>query len=94
MKPEYPSLEINSLQYESYNPDRLLSKLKEHLDVTTDRGLAQKLGCPHIQIAKIRGRGIGVSANMLLLTHIATGLPFNTLRDYAGIPRYYPKKRQ
>lgn len=94
MKDYETTLEINALGQGHYDIIKFLDYCKTKLGATSDRSLADKLGCSHIYISKLRNRHIGVSSGFLILVHQSTGIGFNDLRRAAGIATYTPKRNK
>ena len=71
-------------QDSSYDPNRLLDKLKEILNLDSDVALSQVLDVPPPLISQIRHRGYPVGPSILIRMHDVTKLSVQELRDIMG----------
>ena len=67
-----------------YDPNRLLDKLKEILNLDSDAALSQVLEIPLPLISQIRYRGYPVGPSILIRMHDVSKLSVQELRDIMG----------
>lgn len=69
---------------QSYNPNRLLDALLEHLKLENDNALSKKLKVARHVISDIRSSNLHIGASMIMWMHEATGISINELRGLLG----------
>lgn len=68
----------------SYDPNRLLDKLKELLNLDSDVALSNVLEVPPPLISQIRHRGYPIGPSILIRMHDVSMLSVRELRDIMG----------
>lgn len=72
------------LSHPSYDPNRLLDTLLEHMHLANDAALARALETTPPVISKVRHRRIPIGASLLIRIHEETGLNIKELRELMG----------
>lgn len=68
----------------TYSPNRFLNELMRVLHAPSDQALADRLGIAPSSISKVRNKHLAVTAELLLVAHLETGIPIRNLRDLMG----------
>ena len=67
-----------------YDPNRLLDALIQHLGVSSDKALSQKLKMNKTLVARIRQKRFPVGASLIMGIHEATGISIPELKMILG----------
>ena len=70
-----------------YDPDALFDYVSKKLGARSDKQLSQMLGIHQTVISRARNRYKGISSNVLLQIHDATGISIRTMRELLGLEK-------
>lgn len=71
-------------QHSTYDPNRLLNSICQHLGLQSDGALSRKMKVARNVIRDIRERRVPVAASILVLMHEVTGISIDELRFLMG----------
>lgn len=78
----------NRMTSENYDPIGLIDFLVDELNLKNDAALCRYLGVNPPIISKIRTQVLPITGDTLIRMQDLTGIPIDTLREVAGIPKY------
>lgn len=87
-------LPLNTLAIPTYDAVEFLAFAHKACGVKNDYKLAQLLGVAPPTLSRIRNRAVGLSNEMLLIIHEASGVSIKELKEAAGIPLYIPRRKR
>lgn len=86
-------LPTNALECPTYDAEKFLEFAMKACGVKNDYKLALALEIAPPTISRIRHRVVGLSSDMLLLIHEYSGVPIKELKEAAGLPVVFPRRK-
>ncbi len=79
----------NELSPTQYDPEKLIDRLCKAVGARSYSALGRVIDVSPSVLSKVRHRRLGVSSEILLKIHDATGIPIRELRRWMGDTRRY-----
>ncbi len=83
------NMKRNELSAVDYSPERLIDRLRMAVGARSYSALGRAIDVSPSVLSKLRHRRLGVSSEILLKIHDATGIPIRELRRWMGDKRRY-----
>lgn len=83
------NLKRNELPATQYAPEKLIERLCKAVGARSYSALGRVINVSPSVLSKVRHRRLGISSEILLKIHEATGIPIRELRRWMGDTRRY-----